>query len=420
MSRGDPGRGVVVGEAPGRLDVLGGVADYSGSLVLQTPLAATTRVRISDSDEPVLRLTSGHAGEARSVVVQAPAWATLMTAADPASVGRAWLDEQGVPAWARYPLGCLVLYAHHAAWQPTSGLMFDVASDVPVSMGVSSSAALEVATLRALEQWAGFHFSGTELARLAQRAENEIVGAPCGLMDQLASAHGRPGMLLPIRCRPDLLGEALPLPSGVVAAGWPSGVAHAVSGSPYRTARTAAFMAKQILAATMGVPLEYLTDVAPSALSGIGHDVLPDAMPGHAFLEQHGSVADAVSAIEAGLTYPVRAAAAFAVGENARATVAADLLRRGADSTDSARDIPRMLGELLCESHRGYSSIGLGTSETDAMVAAVQSLGPAAGFYGARVSGGGCGGTVVVLLDEAVLPRLGQLAGDSTGTALIR
>lgn len=420
MSRGVSGSGVAVGEAPGRLDVLGGVADYSGSLVLQTPLAATTQVRISALDEPVLRLTSVHAGEARSVVVQAPEWAAVKTAADPASVGRAWLDAQGVPAWARYPLGCLTLYAHRAAWQPTGGLMFDVTSDVPVSMGVSSSAALEVATLRALEQWAGFHFSDTELARLAQRAENEIVGAPCGLMDQLASAHGQPGMLLPIRCRPDLVGGLLPLPSGVVVAGWPSGVAHAVSGSPYRTARTAAFMAKQILAANLGTPLAYLTDVSPSAVNDTSHDVLPDAMPGRAFLERHGNVEDPLSSIEAGLTYPVRAAAAFATCENARAAVATEFLGRGADSADITRDVSRKLGELLFESHQGYSDIGLGTPETDAMVAAVQSLGPEAGFYGARVSGGGSGGTVVVLLDEAALPRLGQLAADSTGTALIR
>lgn len=420
MNRGVPTRGFAVGEAPGRLDVFGGVADYSGSLVLQTPLAVTTRVRISAIDEPVLRLTTLHAGEARSVCVNAPEWAALKAAADPASVGRAWLDAQCVPAWARYPLGCLTLYAHRAAWQPTGGLAFDVTSNVPVSMGVSSSAALEVATLRALEQWAGFSFSGTELARLAQRVENEIVGAACGLMDQLASAHGQPGMLLPILCRPDLLGGLLPLPSGVVVAGWPSGVAHAVSGSPYRTARTAAFMAKQILAVSMGTALAYLTDVPPSAVTGISHDVLPESMPGHRFLEQHGRVEDPLSVIDPGLTYPVRAAAEFATGENARAAVAAELLRREPDSPDSARAIPRRLGELLFESHRGYSDIGLGTPETDAMVAAVRSLGPAAGFYGARVSGGGSGGTVVVLLDEAALPPLGKLAADLTGTGLIR
>lgn len=420
MNRGLSGIGIAVGEAPGRLDVLGGVADYSGALVLQTPLTATTRVRLSAIDDDGLRLTSVDAGVDRAVSVQAPAWAAVKAAADPASLGRQWLDAQRVPAWARYPLGCLVLFAHRTGWQPTGGLAFEVTSDVPAAMGVSSSAALEVATLRALEHRAGFRFSGTELARLAQQAENTIVGAPCGLMDQLASAHGRPGMLLPIRCRPDLLGGLLPLPSGVVVAGWPSGIDHAVGGSPYRTARTAAFMAKQILAATTGAALSYLTDLSPSDVSDIGRDVLPESMPGHQFLEQHGRVEDPLSVIDAGLTYPVRAAAAFATGENARAAVAVELLQDGARSTDPARAIPRRLGELLFESHRGYSDIGLGTPETDAMVAAVQSLGPTAGFYGARVSGGGCGGTVVVLLDEAALPRLGQLAAARTGTAVIR
>ena len=113
-------------------------------------------------------------------------------------------------------------------------------------MGVSSSAALEVATLRGLEVLAGKSFTGTALARLAQRAENEIVGAACGLMDQLAVAHGRVGELLPILCRPDVLHERVRLPEGAVVVGWPSGVRHAVADSPYATARAAAFMARPI------------------------------------------------------------------------------------------------------------------------------------------------------------------------------
>jgi len=82
------------------------------------------------------------------------------------------------------------------------------------------------------------------VARLAQRAENELVGAPCGLMDQLTAAYGTHGSLLPILCRPDLLAEPLPLPEGIVVAGWPSGVASAlrtagsrcmIPGSTWRT-----------------------------------------------------------------------------------------------------------------------------------------------------------------------------------------
>jgi len=74
------------------------------------------------------------------------------------------------------------------------------------------------------------------------------------------------------------------------------------------------------------------------------------------------------------------------------------------------RDSLKVLGELLYQSHAGYSSIGLGCAETDQMVEGVRSLGVSKGFYGARVSGGGSGGTVVVLLDKIALPALNRLA----------
>ena len=397
------------GTAPGRLDVLGGVADYSGALVLQTPLAAATRVRITRLAEPIVRVASVHGG---TVAVAAPAAADGPRS--PAAA-RAWLEDRRVPPWARYPLGCLLLFCDRFDWWPTGGLEIDITSDVPLSMGVSSSAALEVATLRALESLAGRPAAGTELARLAQRAENEVVGAACGPMDQLAAAHGVVGSLLPINCRPDLIGTPVPLPAGVVVAGWPSGVRHAVGGSPYATARAAAFMAKRILEDALGRRLEHLTELPPSAVAACGDEVLPDALAGADFLQRFGGVDDPLSSIEADRRYPVRAAAAFATGENHRSQLAAGLLG-GA----TPHGVAALLGELLYQSHLGYSSIGLGANETDAMVAAVRSLGSAQGFHGARISGGGSGGTVVVLLDEAALPALGRLAADMTGTAVIR
>jgi len=72
------------------------------------------------------------------------------------------------------------------------------------------------------------------------------------------------------------------------------------------------------------------------------------------------------------------------------------------------------VGELMYQSHAGYSSIGLGCPETDAMVDAVCKRGPGRGFYGARVSGGGSGGTVVVLLKTGALPELRRLAETQT------
>ncbi len=378
----------VTGEAPGRLDFMGGVADYSGALVLEMPLALTTRVTLMETAAAELVFASADEG-----------YCSLPP-------GTGLVD---IPKWVRYPYGCFLLFCAAQRWQPRSGLVFSIESRVPASMGVSSSAALEVATLRALEKLSGMRFRGTALARLAQRAENEIVGAPCGLMDQLASANGVRGALLPILCRPDVVAAPVKLPAGFIAVGWPSGVKHAVTASPYATARAGAFMGKKLIEHGTGRKLAHVTELSPSELGNLPSKVLPEAITGRAFIARCGGVDDPLTKINSAQTYAVRTAAAFPVGENFRCTSALALLR-GINPRNCEASLP-ILGELLFQSHAGYTSIGLGCPETDGMVAAVRALGPAKGFYGARVSGGGSGGTVVVLLKQSSLPVLRRLAG---------
>jgi len=402
------------GQAPGRLDFLGGVADYSGSLVLQTPIQAVTRVTLTPLSELHLELTSEQEGAA---VLPLPPQA-LMEASPllchgletVAQQGRAWLDEHRAPRWTRYPVGCFLLFCQAQQWRPAGGLQFAIASEVPASMGVSSSAALEVAALRALEEMSGRRFQGTALARLAQRAENGLVGAPCGLMDQLAASHGVRGALLPILCRPDVLDEPAPLPDGAAAVGWPSGVRHAVTASPYATARAAAFMGRKILEAALTRPLAHVTELTPSEVAEVGETLLPPALLGRDFLARHGGVDDPLSRIDPARLYPVRAAVLFPIEENHRCARAICLLR-GVGPDDRRRTL-QAVGELMYHSHAGYGAMGLGCPETDAMVQAVRERGPDHGFYGARVSGGGSGGTVVVLLEAAALPELERLAAD--------
>ena len=214
-----------IGEAPGRLDFMGGVADYSGSLVLQTPIRATTRVSVSRIGEQVLRLSSRGHGAWTTALEPFRALLSVTNddtkdGADDDAAARSFLQERQAPRWTRYILGCLWVFCRAQKWRPSEGLRFEVRSGVPEGMGVASSAALEVATLRALARLAGIRFRGTELARLGQRAENRIVGAPCGIMDQLAADHGNRGSLLPIVCRPDMLRGPLPLPPGVTVIGW--------------------------------------------------------------------------------------------------------------------------------------------------------------------------------------------------------
>lgn len=377
----------VTGEAPGRLDFMGGVADYSGSLVLEMPLKVTTRVTITETASPEYVFISKVEG-----------CCTLGPGTDP----------EEAPKWVRYPYGCLLLFCEAQRWRPRGGLRFEITSRVPESMGVSSSAALEVATLRALEKLSGKSFTGTKLARLAQRAENEIVGAPCGLMDQLASAYGVRGALLPILCRPDILGAPVKLPAGVMAVGWPSGVKHAVSDSPYATARAGAFMGRKLIEQGTGRKLSHAAELRPSEVRSLSADILPETITGRVFLQRCGGVDDALSKIESNRTYHVRAAVSFPVEENYRAELAVPLLR-GINTRNKA-DALVVLGELLYQSHAGYSSIGLGCPETDEMVEGVRTLGPSRGFYGARVSGGGSGGTVVVLLRRDAVLALRKLA----------
>lgn len=396
------------GEAPGRLDVLGGVADYSGSLVLQMPIQAKTRVMITLLDSPRLEVTSEHGGD---VTLTLPS-ATLTDRAAPMAALRGWLDEQRVPHWARYSLGSFLLFCQAQEWRPAGGMRFAIASDVPISMGVSSSAALEVATLRALEAAADRRFRGTGLARLAQRAENDLVGAPCGLMDQLASAHGTQGALLPILCRPDVLDDPVPLPTGAVVVGWPSGVRHAVTGSPYATARAAAFMGKKLLEKALSRRLAHVSELLPAVLNQVASSDLPPVLLGRDFLAHLGGVDDTLSSIDPEQRYPVAAAVRFPVTENFRTAEAVRMLRTV--RTHTRKDILQAVGEFLYQSHSGYSAMGLGCPETDAMVQAVRDRGPKYGFYGARVSGGGSGGTVVVLLEAAALSELERLAASLT------
>ncbi len=374
-------------KAPGRLDFLGGVADYSGSLVLEMPLRLETTVTIQDLPRDAFVFTSRQ---------EAPFETDLTPAIS------------DLPKWVRYLYGSFLLFCAEHRWAPRQGLSFSVDSRVPLSMGVSSSAALEVATMRALEAFSGKRFKGTGLARLAQRAENDVVGAPCGLMDQLASAYGTRGRLLPILCRPDVLHQSLALPSGVIAVGWPSGVKHAVSDSPYATARAGAFMGKAIVNRTCGRNVTHATELRPGEVRALSLAQLPETILGAEFIRKFGAVDDPLTAIEPGRVYPVRSALLFPVEEHFRVETATALLSGVTRSNRQAT--LGLLGELLHQSHAGYSSIGLGCAETDQMVAGVRGLGPAKGFYGARVSGGGSGGTVVVLLERASLPALGRLA----------
>jgi L-arabinokinase len=362
------------GWASGRLDLLGGVADYSGALVLEAPTTLGTTVFA----EPAAALVVGD-------VALSPGEVADLAPRPYAEIRDALT---AFPRWTHYVVGvALVLVRHGVIEPPTAHLT--VTADLPQSVGVSSSASLEVATARALG-------AGTteplRLALLCQEAENHLVGAPCGVMDQVAVACGRPGAVLPILCRPATIDPPIVLPPGTEVVGRPTGAAHDVSGTPYRRARVATFMGKRIVESTTGALVDWISELDAQRVAE-----LPETVDGPAFLDRWGPINDPVTTVDADETYPVRAATTFGVEEHRRAQVARTALRAG----DAAA-----LGPLMAESHAGYEAMGLGHPAASAAVAAA--LGHP-GVYGARSSGGGSGGTVVVLCDTGALDQLDGL-----------
>ena len=362
--------------------------------MLELPLAAATLVAAQSHDDHLVVAVSG----GRRLAVDAAELAT-------APLDKLAERFSGRDAWGAYVLGPVALLLREGSADPR-GLRLFVSSAVPEGKGVGSSAAVEVAVLCAAATCLGIDATARRLALLGQRAEQVFAAAPCGPMDQLAVMHGEAGRLLPILCRPAEVLDALRLPPPLAVWGIDSGLRHAVSGDAYRRVRCAAFMGKALL----GADAAYLTELDRSRVTV---DALPEEILGIDFLRLRSGIDDPVSTVEPAATYPVRAATLFPIEEHARALELVSLLET--PPTDEGMD---RLGELLYESHDGYSRCGLGVARTDQIVDAVREAGRRQGLFGARVSGGGSGGTVVVLGRRDAEPHVRAIA-ENLGAGLV-
>ena len=345
--------------APGRVNLIGEHTDYNDGFVLPFAIPHRTYAAVGMRADGRIRVTSDHAEHPVEV-----AFADL-TALFP-KPGDTSLRV--ADAWAAYPLG--VAWAVRAASTDAHGVAdahgVDIAitSDVPVGAGLSSSAAIEGATASALNDVWNADLDRKALARVGRRAENEAVGAPTGIMDQMASMLGETDSALFLDCRTL---DAVPVALGMADAALEilvidTRVTHAHSTGGYRDRRDACERG----AAIMGVPA--LRDVAV-------HD-----------LERAEGLMDDVTFRR------VR----HIVTENQRVLDTVRMLRE-----HGARGI----GDLLVVSHVSMrDDFEISTSELDVAVEA--SL--AAGALGARMTGGGFGGAAIALVEQDAAPAVSQ------------
>lgn len=349
---------LIVSRAPGRLDVMGGIADYSGSHVLEFPIAEATFVALQSSDERRLNIVTLLDDEPRH-----SSFTMLLSDLDgPVEYERA--REFFNRSWAAYVAGVFLVLMRERNVSFEFGANILIASRVPPGKGVSSSAALEVAVMQAVTEAFQIEIEGRDKALLCQKVENLVVGAPCGVMDQMTSVFGERDRLLFMLCQPAELKRMITLPPQLRLWGIDSGIRHSVGGSDYGTVRAAASMGTRMIADLSADFSEdgYLANISPDEFEREYLELLPEQ---------------------------IRMPTAHPIYENVRVQRFVELLERNEGYDE--------LGELMYEAHRSYTALGLNSAGTDLIVELVQKE---AGLFGAKITGGGSGGTVAVLGDQ--------------------
>ncbi|MBO2462929.1 galactokinase [Actinomadura violacea] len=322
-----------VWHAPGRINLIGEHTDYNDGLVLPFALSRGVSVAAARRDDGIVEVRSRQAG-----AVTAPAEGGTV-------VSEGWPSER---AWAAYPVGMARVLREHG----TGGASLLIDSDLPQGAGLSSSAALECATALALCDLYGVEIDRPELARLAQRAENEQVGMPCGLMDQSASLLAEPGRALMLDCRSGLSSQVPfdPPAAGLALLAVDTRASHALTGGEYGRRRAECEEAAALL----------------------GVDALRD-------------VKDLGGALQRLRDPVLRRRVQHVVTENHRVEASVGLLRAGAVAE---------LGAMLNASHLSLrDQFEVSWPEADTAVDAALR----AGARGGRMIGGGFGGSVIVL-----------------------
>ena len=287
------------------------------------------------------------------------------------------------------------------------GFSMILLSNVPMNVGIGSSAAVEMGTLTFLNAYLGLNLDGQRLSRLGQMAENHVVGAPCGIMDQTAITCGKEGKLTHILCRPGKVMGEVSIPTGTGFVGINSMVRHSVAGNPYGDTRIGAFMGKRIINASREksgkAPVTFLTEITPQEFRSTYENELPPNLLGSEFLSLHKTHDDPVTTIQPDASYRVEGPTRHPIEENDRVLRFMEHLREA-----PAKGEPALVaaGELMYAAHESYrSNCDLSVEEVDFLVEAVRKRGAAKGLYGAKITGGGTGGTVAVFGNLEALRR---------------
>ncbi|MFF1384863.1 galactokinase [Arthrobacter sp. NPDC058288] len=324
-------------QAPGRVNLIGEHTDYNDGFVLPFAIDRTARVAVRVRPDSTLRLLSTYGDQGMTTAVTSS------------------LDGTRAKGWTKYPLGVIWALQERGIAVPGLDLLLD--SNVPLGAGLSSSHAIECAVISALNELTGAGLTAEEMVLATQRAENDFVGAPTGIMDQSASLRGAKGHAVFLDCR-DQSARLVPFetePAGLVLLVIDTKVSHSHADGGYASRRASCELGAEVL----GV----------KALRDVGVEDLDEA----------SGLLDEVTFRR------VR----HVVTENDRVLQTVELLGSAG---------PGAIGPLLDASHRSMrDDFEISCPELDLAV----DMSRANGAIGARMTGGGFGGAAIALTPVA-------------------
>lgn len=399
--------GTVVARAPGRLDVMGGNADVTGSLVLSLPTAERVCVAVErggDGQLRLLRTSVGHEGVPEEVsfegarLVDADGRLVDLPAAE-ALIG------DGASSALRCVFGVMweMLQRGLVAF-PEGGVRIVLASVGGRPGAAGAPAAWTAAAVAALARAWGCQFDATQAALLCQDVLQRWLRSPTGPAEAYNALAGAPHALTQLLCQPCTLVDQTRLPEDVLLVGVDCGVVHPEVELKNRRVWVATQMGHYLIGRIVAHERlvqagcdGYLARVAVRDYVERFRDRLPTKLRGREFVERFGPLERFHDLLEPEFLYKVRSRTEHHIYENSRAHQFVECLRR-AVRLDEAAALSQA-GELMYASHWSYGQrCGLGAVEADLLTTLIRTHGRGADIYGAKTSGRGCGGTLVVLM----------------------
>lgn len=406
---------VMVARAPARLDIMGGIADYCGSNVFEMTLnRAAVAACQAREDRNLYALTLQADSRLKpSFQMSLDDFYADGDLKSYTQIQNLFSTEQRT-TWVGYVLGCFfTLLKEKKIEEFPHGAAIVIKSDIPMGAGIASSAAIEVATLTVLNQFYSLELDTIEIARLAQIVENQIVGAPCGIMDQVTSAAGARKKMLSILCQPDQILELVECPQDVSFIGIHTKAPRSTKSDAYIDTRTAAFMGLSILKKELGwekLEDNYLCNISVQEFREHCEPLLPEKMQGSEFLDEYGETVDSTTKVNHEKVYAVKDRVQHPIYENERVKQFIDAIKNVDRYPERASDFLKVAGSLMYESNASYRDLaGLGSPEIDGLVNIAQKIGEQGGIYGAKITGGGGGGTAAILCYGDVSTSLTQI-----------